>query len=494
MQSDVDVRAEAVTGNVCCCCLSTSNLSSLLLTYYYNGQSEIYANMIFKCFCIQLITETNNVQEYMICNECISRLREAFSFRLLVEIAQKTLQKGLIEEKECTSKKLDLYFHDVDLNFDDDFLTNEEDINCSNDIIKKTKPHTARTNESEQKCDKVEITQTICETPGENSKIRKRPHKKVKLDKPKDGTDILKCNINETFKSEVDNDNNEEYCNAFESQDTKLEDKSEKQKKNSIKETKKNSGSGKLKVEEKPYKLNKNDLTCKICNETFPWHTTLERHMSVHFPNHICHICARFFTKKSNLMTHVLRHKHSQDVHTCDVCKKQYKGAENLRNHMRYHISPTGIYKCPQCPVRFSSYYKRVKHLIDVHDDEAKKYKCKHCSKRYYQSCTLSRHIKAVHLQERRHVCQKCGNSFFDKSGLVEHMLKHTGIKNFHCEICTKSYGRRFTLTEHMKIHNNVKNYVCHVCNRAFTQKCTLKGHMKVHEKVQVKMPSNEDV
>lgn len=245
---------------------------------------------------------------------------------------------------------------------------------------------------------------------------------------------------------------------------------------NKIMESKSNTYKGR----KKQFKLEKTDLTCKICNETFLYNKLLVTHMSVHFPNYICHICAKAFTTCQSLKIH-LRTTHMSSENVCQICNKKFKCKEYLAAHMTYHNNPDGMNKCPQCPERFSDYHRKVMHLIDVHGDEPKKYKCKLCPKRYYKAGALSAHVRNVHLQERKCICPECDASFFKNTTLKRHMLKHTKTKNFQCDVCHKSYGRKFTLTEHMKIHLNIKKFVCQVCSKSFTQKCTLKGHMKIH-------------
>ncbi|XP_077295613.1 uncharacterized protein LOC143917875 [Arctopsyche grandis] len=426
----------SVCRSVCCCCLRGSSLRSLLLPYSHNGEMEVYADMIQKCYDIQMISTDENIDKklYMICNSCVSRLREAFLFRLQVEVACESIEKELrncnyFAEEQSTSRKVASDVHNVEVTFDDRPTGNDGDL------------YYCRVNEGDKqinlKVEPVNIEEKYSET------------------------------LNDTI-----------LIIGKEKDDSKKYDR------------KKINGKKMKDIKEQPYKLDKNDLTCKICNETFARHFTLVSHMSVHFPNYVCHICSKFYITKRSLGNHIRRHQQCLIPQTCQVCNKTYKGIENLKQHMRHHNREKNIYKCPQCTEKFSSYYSRIKHLIDIHNDEPKKYKCKICPKRYYQANALSHHVKTSHLREKKYTCQVCEVSFFAKSTLTGHMIKHSNIKKFHCEVCNKSFAKRFTLNEHMKIHNNVKNWVCTVCSRAFTQKCTLKGHMKVHEKETQSNPS----
>ncbi|KAJ8705678.1 hypothetical protein PYW08_012724 [Mythimna loreyi] len=48
-----------------------------------------------------------------------------------------------------------------------------------------------------------------------------------------------------------------------------------------------------------------------------------------------------------------------------------------------------------------------------------------------------------------------CGMKFATNSGLSNHLVVHSGEKNYECEVCHKKYGRKKTLAEHLRIHRN---------------------------------------
>ncbi|XP_077295538.1 uncharacterized protein LOC143917818 [Arctopsyche grandis] len=436
------------SGNICCCCLGNSNLQSLVQPHCDNDDTEVYSDTIHRCYGIQMIGNDDPIKHlYHICDTCIMRLKDASTFRLQIEMSYESLQKYLIHENfvEEVTCKFETTFNDAENNFDADdsfsyptnlkteelfepSLSNDLKIEMKQNEI-KTKPNNVISNSIDKKLNK-----SVSKIGGKTSRkdkngISKKVKKIVTQTKP---------NIQKIKAKRV------------------------------------------RKVEVKPFKLDENDVTCKICNETFPWHFTLKCHMSVHFPNHICDVCGKFSVTKKNFQAHVRSHLHKSEK-TCEICNKTCE-ARNFHLHMRNHRD-IKINKCPQCSERFKTFRQKVKHLIDVHNDEPNKYKCTLCPKRYLLPGPLKSHVRNAHLNERKHECTECLHKFFYLNDLKKHMLKHTGEKNFECDVCKKRYGKRWTLTEHMKIHNNEKNYVCPTCSRAFTQKCTLKVHMKTHEK-----------
>lgn len=228
------------------------------------------------------------------------------------------------------------------------------------------------------------------------------------------------------------------------------------------------------------YALNKSAVACEICIESFPSHKDLVSHMTTHFPNFVCDLCGKQFLLLNGLKNHL--RSHVEDKITCEVCHKSLK-INSMRRHVKTHNGEKDIYACPYCTNRFSTFGLRLQHLSDVHNITRRRYNCNLCPKTFSLSHHRSAHVRQEHLQERNHVCSECGKSFFSSSRLKEHTLSHTGEKNFKCDVCLKFFHRKFALSEHMKIHNNVKNHVCPICDKAFTQKCTLKGHLKTHNK-----------
>ncbi|XP_077295499.1 uncharacterized protein LOC143917789 [Arctopsyche grandis] len=477
-----------VFGSVCCCCLSGSSLRSLLLPHPHNGEMEVYADMIHKCYGIKMISQDKNVDMnlFMICDSCVSRLREAFLFRLQVEVACESIEKELkncnyFAEEQSASKKVTWDVHKVEVTFDDGPSGNDSDFDycqTSNDGYQsnlKNEPMNI-----EDKCSKTLNHSNVV--------IEKIVSTSKKYDRKKNDCKKLK-NIKNQTNLKVKPMNVEEKCNELLNNSSVITEKLNTiSKKYNRKKTKDKKPKD---INEQPFKLDKTDVTCKICNETFASNVTLLRHMSVHFPNYVCQVCGKFCITKTSLVNHVRRHEESP-LQTCEICNKTYKSVDNLKQHMKRHNRNT--HKCPQCTETFSSYYSRCKHLAVVHNEEPKKYKCKICPKRYCQANALNRHIRSSHLREKKFTCNVCSAYFFVKSTLNRHMIKHTNVKKFNCDVCKKSFAMRYTLSEHMKIHNNVKNFVCTICNRAFTQKCTLKGHMKVHEKeTQSNLSLNDD-
>ncbi|XP_063632122.1 PR domain zinc finger protein 5-like [Cydia splendana] len=230
-----------------------------------------------------------------------------------------------------------------------------------------------------------------------------------------------------------------------------------------------------------PFKLSENNVyECQLCGFSFETFGSIERHMNTHFRNYVCKDCGTGFVTKYRLKVHI-KSMHVGGSFPCEICKKVYTTQQKYKNHVDTVHKLVKRFKCPKCPERFSEYFRRQKHLVQIHNLAPLQYKCNVCDKSFDRRYTLSRHMKRDHLEERDYQCQLCSYKCFTNNELTVHMIKHNGERIFECAVCKKSYARKKTLKEHMRIHNNDRRFACAVCGQAFVQKCSLKGHIKTH-------------
>ncbi|EUB63385.1 PR domain zinc finger protein [Echinococcus granulosus] len=79
-----------------------------------------------------------------------------------------------------------------------------------------------------------------------------------------------------------------------------------------------------------------------------------------------------------------------------------------------------------------------------------------------------------------KHVCTHCGEGFFKKSDLKEHIVAvHRNLKTHICDQCRKGFTTPSYLRLHvLTVHEGVKAYSCPLCSKRYTQKHSLKKHI----------------
>ncbi|CAB3262340.1 unnamed protein product [Arctia plantaginis] len=542
MDSEIMVESLPLLGT-CNLCLEEGVVKSMILAQQYKGNTEIYSDMLIKCFSIDIATLHLGDTKPLICNTCISKLRDSADFKQQVLASLDTLERMVKvnkEEKHSLGEAVkkensvvaDVFDDDFPIDddvhiekkknslgeevkkensvasddFDDDFHDDDDmDIDLKT-IIKKEKEHEfSRKTRSKSvasrkiKLSKYPLKKTIDLSETEAMlkiglfpfKIKKNrsfscsicPEKSSNLDDIKTHiVDHNKTNINLAFKKMMSSNSHRFYKSAI-----NLRCKMCTTDVSNYEELKQHiENCTRLKFTNRkfnnlPFKLEKDQVDCPVCKKTFLNYVNLNTHMNIHYPNYICESCGKAFASKARLRAHMRTHE--VGTFPCRYCEQIFDRVTKRENHVSKEHKSGVRYACKRCNISLTSFYARQKHLAEVHNEELKRYKCKACPQSYITPGHLSSHVRRDHLNERNHKCDKCDLAFYTKNALKMHMIKHDGERIHICPVCQKSYQRKKTLREHLRIHNNDKRFVCPVCGRAFTQKCTLKGHLKVHER-----------
>ncbi|XP_063837105.1 zinc finger protein 569-like isoform X1 [Ostrinia nubilalis] len=192
-------------------------------------------------------------------------------------------------------------------------------------------------------------------------------------------------------------------------------------------------------------------IRCPHCPERFMYHSQRKMHISSKHSKEdpkkfSCAHCSREFKRKNTLAEHMM------DVHIekkCQHCEKQF-----VRKRYLFHLNEKHGVSMPTCGV---------------------------CGLRTLTQSSLVRHQRNVHLNEKNKKCEVCGKKFHTQSNLQDHMITHDQKKVFKCDVCEKSFARKECLKTHSRIHTGEKPFICNLCFASFVQRASLRFHMRSH-------------
>ena len=171
---------------------------------------------------------------------------------------------------------------------------------------------------------------------------------------------------------------------------------------------------------------------CTLCPMVFDKKCQMAKHRRLMHPNEqkdtyktcYCKTCDTHLESFSALMKHWWQvHKE----HKCRHCKKTFDDRETLMNHLRkvhnrtmsYQNPDDQLFRCEKCSFKTTSKHSIQGHLRKVHIE--RNIFCSWCSKAFKLKQSLDVHVKAVHLNERKHNCKLCSKAFATPSILRKH-------------------------------------------------------------------------
>ncbi|WAR21369.1 ZN226-like protein [Mya arenaria] len=227
----------------------------------------------------------------------------------------------------------------------------------------------------------------------------------------------------------------------------------------------------------------KKNFSCKICSKSFSYSTSLKMHEATHRTQERvkCDQCDKTFVNNQALKYHFMSKHATPGIFPCPECDKVCKSELLLKTHMRRHSVDNTRFMCDVCGRQFM-YKSALEMHRAIHKDD-KSFVCKTCGKAFKTYPTLYSH-QYVHKVDSPYTCSICGKTFKTKERLKAHEKRHSGLKPFECNLCHHCFPDKGGLSKHMKtVHCNVKKFVCDICGKATSRADNLRVHMKVHMK-----------
>lgn len=142
-----------------------------------------------------------------------------------------------------------------------------------------------------------------------------------------------------------------------------------------------------------PYRIKgDNDFQCAHCEKKFDKYKPLRLHVKEHYKNFFCEQCGAGFITAPALKTHSMTHQTGESC--CKTCGKVFKNEMTLKLHIKDVHAKAKRNICTVCSESFTSYYLKLKHLVDVHGVKIPEYRCKYCSKLFLLQAQCREHEK----------------------------------------------------------------------------------------------------
>ncbi|XP_049704021.2 zinc finger protein 595 isoform X12 [Helicoverpa armigera] len=506
--------------NVCRCCLTEGCYKDISTEYFWMGKREVYAEMLADTLNVSISYSQSggpNSNSRLICELCISRLRDASDFKRQVLECEKSFTQHLdagasnileldvtVEPADSDVKlehvKQEKRLSDDDDDFDDrcgfdddddDDLDDQPLTKLATKIPKKETVDILDLLDNSKATEKRKSSTKTKAVPAKKTKsVKKEPVKAgaskvvAKTDKKKKGnssipeTSIWQLTVRERknaatfiqlttvrpfifmgsrFRCFFCSEYHSEITTLLEHTTThKIGDKEEIFEKYVIK--------GKKSIQ-----VDISVLKCRLCGEKYSNLNTLRGHLETKHGT-------RFYSASNGMTEYSM--ELVNNMFKCHICDTEFLNFTLLNSHMNCHI---GKVVCETCGAGFLN-----QHLLNKHKEchLTSLFSCKHCDKTFLKYGQLRYHTDIVHKGKNRiqyKKCEKCSETFREHYTKMVHLRKVHGItKMFPCHICKRNFTTRRASTEHWtRIHT--EKFKCEICSKCFGIESALKQHIRGH-------------
>ncbi|XP_068625805.1 zinc finger protein 668-like isoform X7 [Battus philenor] len=519
---------------VCRCCLAEGCYKDISTEYFWMGKREVYAEMLANTFDLSIAYSQSGgpySNSRLICEPCISRLRDAADFKRQVVECEKTFLQhldpscsadtvvnvsavvpleddrevkieGVKVERLGSEDELDDSANFNNDDDDDDDLDDQPLTKLASKCSKKDSVDLLDIIDNAKVADKRKSTVKVKATPVKKVKMKKeakataskaKPEKKKKELDPyfiarKNAEIVVKYATAYPFRLPEDAMVCVYCCEGY-------EDPAEYRKHMDVEHQTFKLRMAFIHCSEGYIKVDCTDLRCRICFERFDAIDDVARHLKEKHQENLnlnyeigiqpfklekdrlfCAICRL----KSPCIRQLSRHIQTHFLkYTCEACGKSYATITALRHHITYsHTGENRI--CRKCKSTFGNLEAKRQHLAESR--KCWSHLCNVCGERFMTWTLKQAHLTQVHgTQKRSHICPECGEMFFDRKKYRVHFkISHTD-DNFVCSCCGMKFDTKRNLEEHRVVHTKEKLFPCPVCSKSFPRKKNLVQHMWIH-------------
>ncbi|XP_063836975.1 zinc finger protein 99-like isoform X22 [Ostrinia nubilalis] len=522
---------------VCRCCLSEGCYKDISTEYFWMGKREVYSEMLSETFSLSIAYSTSggpNSNSRLICEPCISRLRDASDFKRQVQECEKTFMQYLdpgterLSDFETAESRIEVTLESLETEVKVEQVKTEKDESDGDDFGDRT--DFPDLDDDDDDLDDQPLTRLATRVPKKESVDTEADSK------PEKRKATTKAKTSPAKKAKT----KKEVVKATTSKAAKPTEKKKKE----ISQANRNAAIILLNTTAYPFKLLGQDMVCMYCYETYNTPSMFRQHMEAEheeFNVNIvlnrnfalvkvdctslqCRHCKHFFTNLDEIARHLIddhgltdlaldgclgvtpytfvddkfacaicqlkfsnlrglsRHTQSHFlIKSCKVCGKSYSSRAALHQHVKINHSSSAP-ACKKCKKEFQFAEDLKNHLLE--SKACCSYSCKMCSERFYSWSVREIHMEEVHGRKKIFPCLECGTVFEKRDTLRVHfVIEHTD-NHYDCTFCQKKFHTQPALQRHLISHTKEKNFSCGVCGKMFFRKSTLELHMWIHSDV----------
>ncbi|XP_059478841.1 zinc finger protein 888-like isoform X1 [Neocloeon triangulifer] len=232
-------------------------------------------------------------------------------------------------------------------------------------------------------------------------------------------------------------------------------------------------------------------VPCQFCKETFHNKKELQEHLcTVHLqeivekqgPKYMSISKLTTVKEKEELEKECeqaglkIRQTNNYDL-VCRICEEK---SQSLLHLVKHHREKHNKYFCDKCKESFDERSALEEHIPMLHDQYA--VACNECDEVFRSVITLENHTKAFHLNQSTFTCPVCNRLFFSTSKLKAHMHLHLASNDHQCASCGKLFSNKASYLNHLRLHDESRELLhCAHCTKTFQSKKYLIVHIKSH-------------